>query len=498
MVIILHMSQLKQLASHTAIYGIGHILSKGFYFIFLVPYLTRRLDDTYSFGVYNELYGYASLLIVLFSFRMDTALFRFGSKTGSLQKAFSSAMVPVLVGGIGLVLTVYLSADSIADWIKYPDKVFYVKWFALIIGLDVLMLLPYARLRLEDKALKFTVYRLLNIVITIVLVFAFLEGNLADTFSWIPKLDDVEYVFLANLIASLSMSIVLSPILFSASLKDADWNQVKRMLWYCAPLVIVGMSNSINQFFAVPLQKFFLGGNYSDNLSNGGIYAAPQKIAALVSLVTVAFNYAAEPFFFKHAANSEDRSVYGKIALAFTMFMGLIVVGIICYIDVLKYLTDVSKYAEGFVIVPILLFAYLLLGLYYNISIWYKLSDKTTFGAYISLAGVALTLILSISLLPSIGYIASAWAALGCYSLMVILAYIFGQKHYPIKYPLTGIGLQILVTVSFVLVALMVNGSQLSIIGCLSLNTLVFGLYAAVTYVINRPFVMEQIADARG
>lgn len=491
------MSQLKQLASHTAIYGLGHILSKGFYFVFLVPYLTRRLDDTYSFGVYNELYGYASLLIVLFSFRMDTALFRFGSKVDSLQKAFSSALIPVLLGGIGLALLIYFGADTIASWIKYPDKAFYVQWFAVIIALDVLVLLPYARLRLENKALKFTIYRLLNIFITIFLVFTFLEYDITTRYHWIPLLEDIEYVFLSNLIASVLMAILFLPVLLKASLKNIDWSLIKRMLWYCAPLVIVGMSNSINQFFAVPLQKFFLGGNYTENLSDGGIYAAPQKIAALVSLVTVAFNYAAEPFFFKHAVNSNDRSVYGKIALAFTLFMGVIVVGIICYIDILKYLTDVSKYSEGFVIVPILLFAYLLLGLYYNISIWYKLSDKTHFGAYISLSGVLLTLVLSILLLPSIGYIGSAWAALGCYGLMVSLAYLLGQKYYPIEYPIKSIGIQIILTVAFVIIALLVNAQQFTMALLIGINTIVLSLYLTSSYLMNKSFVQEQIQESR-
>jgi len=178
-------------------------MSKGFYFIFLVPYLTRRLEDTYSFGVYNELYGYSTLLIVLFSFRMDTALFRYGSKSGSLGRAFSTALVPVVGGGIIMVSLIYSNAGQIASWLAYPDKAFYVKWFALIIGFDVLMLLPYARLRLEDRALLFTGYRLLNIVLTIGLVYYFLEIKPPGHQGIIPALDDVEYVFLANLITSL-------------------------------------------------------------------------------------------------------------------------------------------------------------------------------------------------------------------------------------------------------------------------------------------------------
>ncbi len=487
------MSQLKQLASHTAIYGLGHIMSKGFYFIFLVPYLTRRLEDTYSFGVYNELYGYSTLLIVLFSFRMDTALFRFGSKTGSLSKAFSTALLPVVLGGMVMVSLIYSNAGSISTWLAYPDKAFYIKWFALIIGFDVLMLLPYARLRLENKAVLFTAYRLFNIILTIGLVYYFLEIKPVGKHGIIPALEDVEYVFLANLITSTVMLLLMLPILAKAKLSEVDRPMIRQMLAYCAPLVIVGIANSINQFFGVPIQKFFLGGDYADNLSDGGLYAGPQKIAALVSLVTVAFNYAAEPFFFKHAAHSDDRTVYGTIALAFTLFMGAVIVGIMCYLEILKHLTDVTKYAEGFVVVPILLFAYFCLGLYYSISIWYKLSDKTQYGAYISIVGVILTLTLSIILLPQIGFVASAWAALACYMTMVTLAYLLGQRHYPIPYPIGRILLALLLTLAFVIIALQVNAMQVPVMTKLGINTLILGGYLIASYGVNRQFIHREM-----
>jgi len=265
------------------------------------------------------------------------------------------------------------------------------------------------------------------------------------------------------------------------------------MLSYCAPLVVVGIANSINQFFGVPIQKFFLGGNYTENLSDGGLYAGPQKIAALVSLVTVAFNYAAEPFFFKHAANSDDRSVYGKIALAFTLFMGAVVVAIMSYLEILKHLTDVTKYADGFVVVPILLFAYFCLGLYYSISIWYKLSDKTRYGAYISIIGVILTLTMSIILLPKIGFIASAWAALACYLTMVTLAYLYGQRHYPIPYPIGKLATVMLIALAFVIIALQVNAMQVSVPAKLVMNTLVLLGYLVVSYLANRQFIHQEM-----
>ncbi len=470
------MSKLKNLASQTVVYGLGHVLSRALYFIFLVPYLTKRLEDTYSFGVYNDLYGYSTILIVFLSFRMDTALFRFGSKAGSLQRAFSTALFPLILAGLCFVGLLITNNTSIASLLKYPDKGFYVSWFALIIGLDVLMLLPFARLRLEQKAKTFTFFKLFNVLFTILLVLLFLDIK-PGFLSFIPELDDVEYVFLANLIASATLCFLMLPIFAKARFKDVDLNQLKTMLVYTAPLVIVGAANSINQFFGVPIQKYFLGKSFVENVSSGGVYAAPQKIAALVSLVTVAFNYAAEPFFFRHAAHSDDRSVYGNIALGFALFMGFVVLGVLGFFEILKHITDVEKYQGGFKVVPILLMAYFMLGLYYNISIWYKLSDKTRYGAYIAIVGAGITLSVSIILLPQIGIIASAWAALVCYSTMVILAYYYGQKQYPIHYPVKALfGILSLVAVLLVCIN-HINGLDLSVLLKLCINAGILGIY---------------------
>ena len=475
------MSQLKSLASQTVVYGLGHVLPRALYFVFLVPYLTRRLEDTLSFGIYTDLYAYSTILIVFFSFRMDTALFRFGSKTGSLQQAFSTTLLPVLIFAITMVTLGVLNRDWIADLLAYPDKGFYITWFAIIIGLDVIMLLPFARLRLEQRALAFSLFKILNVGLTIGLVLLFLETNLLASYAL--GFDDVEFVFLANLIASSLLCIAMLPILLKARLRDVDRPLLRKMLTYSAPLVIVGAANSINQFFGVPIQKFFLGGNTVENLSDGGLYSASQKIAALVSLVTVAFNYAAEPFFFRHAANSDDRSVYGNIALGFCLFMGLVVLGIMGYFEILKHLADVTKYESGYVVVPILLLAYFLLGLYYNVSIWYKLADMTRYGAYISIVGAVITLAISIVLLPLIGIIASAWAALVCYGVMCILAYIYGQRYYQITYPLASIFTIFCLVVGGVILINQVNSLDLTVISKLAINSFLILGYLSIVWV---------------
>lgn len=439
------MSLIKQLAKQTAVYGLGHIISKILYFVVLTTYLTNKLTDTAEYGIYAEMYAYASLLLVFLSYRIDTAFFRFGSKDSDLKRAFNTAFIPLVFTTVFFACIGLFFDDQIANLIGHPDRPQYVRWFSCILAFDVLVLLPYARLRLENRPMKFIAYRILNIILTIILVFLFFEtSSFADLFSsYFPSIkNEVEYVFIANLIASAVLFLAMLPVL---NILDGkwDWGLWKKMFRYSWPLIIVGIAGSFNQFFAVPLQKFLLGNSFEENLAQAGIYAAPQRIAALLALFTTAFNYAAEPFFFKNADRKESKEVYGKICLMFVMVGGLMVLGLFFYIDLFQFLIG-KNYREGLVIVPILLLAYLLLGIYYNISIWYKLADKTIYGALISSIGAIVTFCFSLIFLPKWGYIASAYAALLTYTIMNIIVYLFGQKFYPIKYPIAKILLVLL------------------------------------------------------
>lgn len=433
------MSLIRQLAGQTIIYGLGHILSKVLYFIVLTTYLTNRLPDTREFGIYAELYAYASILIVVLSYRIDTAFFRFGSDKGKMSSAFSSAFSGLLCTTILLVGLVFMFSQNIAQLIGYEDKPHYIQWFALIIGFDVLALLPYAKMRLQNLAKKFILFRLFNVLLTIALVLLFLEilpgSNLLKSIQkHLPTISsDVDFVFLSNLLASFLVFVCMIPFVLKTKWR-IDFSLWKKMFWYALPLVIVGIAGSFNQFFAAPLQKFLLGASYEENLTQAGIYAAPQKIAALLALFTTAFNYAAEPFFFRNKTHKDSKELYGKICLLFTMVGGIAVLILFFYIDLFQYLIG-PNYREGLVIVPILLMAYLLMGIYYNISIWYKLADKTYFGAAIALIGASITFAFSLFFLPRIGYIASAWAAVLTFLTMNLIAYFLGQRHYKIQYP---------------------------------------------------------------
>ncbi len=492
------MSLIRKLAGQTMIYGFGHILSKVLYFLLISSFLTYELKTTKSYGIYSELYAYASLLVVLFSYRMDTSFFRFGSKKENINIAYSSSLIPLIGTTLVFLVLGLLLSPWIASVLQYGDAIHYVKWFVCIIAFDVLLLLPFARMRLEDKPQTFVFYRILNIILTIVFILFFLklapwlvDQGYSSFKSILIFEDQVDYVFVSNLMVSGLMFIIMSPWLFKAKWSYIDTKIWKKMVVYASPLIIVGIANSINQFFAVPLQHFLLEGTNDSNLAEAGIYAGPQKIAALIGLVTTAFNYAAEPFFFKHAADRKDRKVYGDVLKAFTIVVGFIILAMLMYLDILKHLVDASKYSEGYKVVPILLFAYFFLGLYYNISIWYKLADKTIYGAIISTVGVIVTLIVSILFLPIYGIITSAWAALACFATMCLLAYVLGQKLYKIPYPLMRIGVIMFLVLSLYLLSQFVTVPETTMMYVI--NTFILITYIIVIYFFEKDFIKNVI-----
>ena len=418
----------------------SHMLSKILFFIVLTPYLTYKLDtNTVEYGIYSELYSYSTILLTILIFRLDTALFRYGTG-GNIGKALGTGLVPILgIVSVALIIS-WLYGQEIATALGYPQSAHYVRWFAYIICLDALAALIYAKLRLESRPYRFMLYKVGNVILTvsiIVLCFDILPSLnptwLADMRIKLGMMRMVDYVFFANLVASAVTLLAMLGQFLSAKL-TFDGQLLKKMLTYAGPLVLVGIAGSINQTFSTPIQKYFLGGAVMSNLADAGIYAAAAKLAIILNLFTTAFNYAAEPFFFNNANRKDATEVYGTVALMYTLVACLVTLGIVAYLDVVVLIIG-EQYRAGANIVPYLLFAYILLGLYYNVSIWYKLKDKTHLGAIISIIGMIVTITISIMLLPMIGTVASAYAALACYAVMVTICYILGRKYYPIDYP---------------------------------------------------------------
>lgn len=443
------MTSIKKLAGETVIYGVSHILPRILHFIVFTMYLTRKFPTT-EYGIYNDLYAYATILLTLLVYRMDTSFFRFGSNNKEIQKVFSTALMPLLISTVILVGVVFSFAKPIAELLSYGSSVHYIKWFALILGFDAAATLFYGRFRLQNRPIRFLIYRVANVILTIFFVLFFLEilprfnnNLLLSIGNTLGVSNPLDYVFLSNLIASGLILVLMIPEFLKVQW-SFDFSLWKKMFFYALPLVIVSLAGNINQA-AVPIQKYFLNDSITENLANAGLYAAAAKIAMLLMLFTTAFNYAAEPFFFNNAKDKDAPRIYGQVALAFTMVASIVIMVIIFYSHLFQLIVGI-EYRSAFYVVPILLMAYLFLGLYYNVSIWYKLADKTYIGALISLGGAIVTLVISIILLPHMGKIASAWAALACYSFMCTLAWWTGKKYYPIHYPIAKIGKYILLT----------------------------------------------------
>ena len=479
------MSLIKKLAGQTAIYGLSSIFSRVLLFIVFTIYLTRKFGKV-EYGIYADMYSYAAVILTILTFRMDTALFRYGKKEG-MDKVFSTTFWTVL--GISIVsLVLILPFDnSIANALTYGDSPHYIRWFAYFLIFDALAAPVFAKLRIENRPIRFVIYKFLNIVLTAGLILFFIEflpNNMADLYSSITSFfgmtRQVDFVFLTNLIASGLVLVFMIPELKSIKFQF-DIVLFRKMFWYVVPLVFVAIAGNINQTFAAPLQKYFLGSDIVENISNVAVYAAAAKLAILLNLFTSAFNYAAEPFFFNNADNKDSLRIYGKVALAFTIVACLGALGLIFYIDVIILLLG-ENFRSGINVVPILLFAYIFLGLYYNVSIWYKLKDKTYIGAMISFVGILVTIVLSIVLLPHYGAIVSAWAALACYVVMVVIGYIVGQKYYPVAYPVKSILCYILITAILAIGSLYLRHLGLSNIYYYIIITLVFSLFTFLIY----------------
>jgi len=433
-------SVLKKLAGETAIYGVSSILSRLLNYVILTPYLTRAFV-TGEYGVVSDMYTYAGLLMVFFTYRMETTFFRFGSGSKEqMDKTFSTASWSLLVSSSVFVSILLLSSQFLANQLKYPEHVDYVILFTFIIAFDALSAIPFARLRLENRPIRFAILKTLSIVINLIFIFFFLEGCpmlIENGVEWAAKLYDpdnrISFVFLSNLLASGLVFIFLLPM-FRKLKFEFDAALWKKMLRYAMPLVVVGFAGVINQLISMPLMKYLLPGDLESKLSEIGIYGGCYKIAILMSLFTQAFNYAAEPFFFRNAKEKNAKETYAQVSQAFALVGSLAFLGIMLYLDVVKYFLD-DPYHVGLGVVPLLLLAFFGLGMYYNFSIWFKLTDRTKYGAYISLGGVAVTLTLNFLLIPKIGYMGAGWAALACYAFMATVSYLIGQKYYPIAYP---------------------------------------------------------------
>ena len=434
------MNPLKKLASQTAVYGLSQIVGR-FVNYLLVP-LHTALFDTADFGINTLMYSYVTFFNVLLTYGMETAFFRFSQKHDNPNQVYSTALTSIISTSLFFGMLFGVFSPQIANYIKVPQHPEYVIYFTAVIALDAISAVPFAYLRQQNKALKFAVIKNINIFTNILLNLYFLVlcpyAYKTQYGMLLPLYDghlDVGYIFKANLIASIITIPLLAKEILAIRNASFNKNLWRQMLVYGLPLMVVGFAGMINE----TLDRIIISYVYTDvqeGLRATGIYGANYKLSILMSLFIQAFRYAAEPFFFSHAKDNDKRHIYATVMNYFTLIcLGLFLV-VTLYIDVFKHFIN-ERYWEGLNVVPILLLANMFLGIYYNLSIWYKLSDNTNKGAVISTIGAVITILANLALVPLLGYTGSAWATLICYASMAVICYLMGAKYYPIPYQVT-------------------------------------------------------------
>jgi O-antigen/teichoic acid export membrane protein len=441
---------IKKLAGQTAIYGLSSIIGRFLNYLLTPLHTAKEVFSTDQYGIITEMYAYVAFLVILLTYGMETAYFRFSNKSNSNEvNVYTTVLRSVLTTSAFFIITAIILRIPIANLLKYPNHSEYIVWFALIVGMDAISSIPMARLRSLNKPLQFAGINLANVGVNIGLNAFFLlycmpnfkagETNwLIDTF-YNPDIG-VGYVFIANLAASSIKLLLLSPWIVVVK-GQFQISLLKKLYPYALPLLIAGLAGMVNETLDRVLLKYLLWDSLGEKatLTQLGIYGACYKVSIIITLFIQAFRYAAEPYFFSQTQKANSKATYARIMNYFVIVCASIFLGVMLFLDLIKYFIPNPEYWVGLKVVPILLLANVCLGIYFNQSIWYKLSDQTKYGALIAIGGAVLTIILNLALIPIYSYEGSAWATLVVYASMVIVSFVLGRKHYPIPYEISKI-----------------------------------------------------------
>ena len=431
---------IKRLLGQTAVYGLSSIIGRLLNYL-LVPLYTYVFADPADYGVVSELYAWVAFLIVLLTFGMETAYFRFLQESEDKDAPFSNAFF-VVASVCVLFFTVLLTFNNeIEQLIILDGHNEYILLLGAIVCIDAITALPLAKLRAEEKAMQFAGIQFTSIGVNIILNLIFMLVLFDKTR---PE-EGVLFILAANLCAS-----VVKPLLLYNQFRRIklvfDWGLAKMMLIYATPLVIAGFAGIINETLdRILLKQIIYDPQIPDSFHKAktqvGIYSANYKLAMLITILIQAYRYAAEPFFFSQMKNEDRNKVYVNIMNLFIASVCLVFLVVSLNIEIFKYFIQNNShylnkpnYWDGLSVVPILLMANVFLGIYYNQSVWYKLSGKTQFGAYIAIGGALTTILINVLFIPTYGYLASAWATLIVYFLQMMASYFLGQRFYPIPY----------------------------------------------------------------
>jgi len=397
-----------------------------------------------EYGIVTNLYAYVAFFMVFLTYGMETGFFRFASKNNASEKVYSTSLVALFISSLLFLVLIILFKNPLASLIKYPEHPEYILWFGFILAIDAFTAIPFARLRLNNRPVKFAVVRMINIGFNIAFNLFFLllcpklmENNPDSIVRFVFSSEiGVGYVFISNLLASIVTLLLLLPEIFKFSF-FFEKALLQKMLNYSYPILIVGMAGILIQQIDKILIPFLIPEDEFP-MKQLGIYGAAVKVAVLMNMFIQAFRYAFEPFFFSQAESKNDKNIYAEIMKYFVIFGLLIFLGMMLYIDVIKLIIPL-EYEEGFAIVPVIMLANLFFGIYFTLSLWYKLTDLTRYGAYISVFGAVITITLNFILIPQFGYKGSAAALLAAFFIMMVISYFLGQKYYPVPYNLKRI-----------------------------------------------------------
>ena len=424
---------MKQLAGHTAIYGLSSILGRMINFL-LVPLQTAVLSQS-DYGINVDFYSLIAFLIVITTFGMETAYFRFSEKEGfDERKVFGSGLSMIVIVVLAMSAFAYFFQGSLLQALRWEEHPHFLFYLVAILGLDAIAALPFARLRRGNKALRFAGIKLALIFSNVAInLYIFLPAYWEMHGSagwWMHELRGVDYIFIANFWASLLMFALLIPSLFPLEF-TLDKKYTKALLRFGIPLLIGGLAGIANEMLDRQLIKYLLPEETS--FEAVGVYGAVYKISIFLVLFNQAFRYAAEPFFFKNAGQKDGPARMAKVMEGFTWVMAIGLVSTIAALDYLKFLVD-EKFWVGLELVPILLLANVILGINTNLNVWYKVSDKTHFGIYITFVGLAVTIGGNLLTIPTLGILGAALTTLVAYAAMFVASLLWGNKHYPVPY----------------------------------------------------------------
>ena len=444
---------IKKLAGQTVWYGASSIAARFLNYL-LTPYLTAKLTGP-GYGDVSVIYAAIPFLNVLFTYGLETAYFRFSQKEEFKKDIYSTSSISIFISTIILTALLLLSHTTFAHWLKLDAHPEFITYSALIIAFDTLSTLPFARLRQRGRPKKFALIRILNIFITIGLTYFFISAcpkiMAGDPTGFVAKHYiknyGVGYVIIANLISSFITLVLLIKELFSFRWK---FNVVvwRTIMIYSLPLIIAGFGGMINETFDRIMLLWWAPVHGMDAAKNEvGIYSACYKLSILITLFIQAFRFGAEPFFFKQSEGDNPQRVYARVMKFFVITITVMFLVVALYLDIWKYFIRNKTFWEGLKVVPILLLANMFLGIYYNLSIWYKLTHKTISGAYITLIGAVITLTINYIFIPYYSYMACAWATFFCYGSMMVISYVWGQKAYRIPYAWKKLSAYIIIVV---------------------------------------------------